>query len=70
MDIANIPKPFRTRLEENGQDIGGFNDEIVNIIYNAVDEEETWGYAKDRIFNGLQYFIDEAKKAQNLFCKE
>ena len=66
MDIANVPEPFKSRLEVN--DI--VNEELRSIIYEAVDEEATWERAENRIFNGLEFIINEARKAQTHFHKE
>ena len=70
MDITKIPEPFRSRLEENGRDSGTYSTEITDTVYFAVDEEPSWEEARDRIFNGLEALISEARKAQNFFCKE
>ena len=66
MELSKVPEPFRSRLEHNEF----VSEEVRGIIYDALDEEATWEEVENRIFNGLDYIINEARKAQSHFHKE
>ena len=67
MEFKDIPEPFKTRLEENMNEMGP---EIHDSINTSVDSCPDWESAKDSIFNCLQFQIDEARKIQNFISKE
>jgi hypothetical protein len=65
MDISNVPEPFKTRIEDLH-----FGADVIGMINTYVADASNWDEAKDYIFNDFQNQIDEARKAQNFFCKE
>jgi hypothetical protein len=65
MDINDVPEPFKTRVEDLY-----FGADVTGMVNTYIADASDWDEARNNIFNDFQNQIDEARKAQNFFCKE
>jgi hypothetical protein len=61
MDVKDLPKDVKDKLDSLRPVTGP---EVLGVVDSSIQCCPDWEYAKDSIYNCLQYLIDEARKVQ------